>query len=60
MSPTVREIKGEFRTVQELPSKNCLSVSAAQLFNFDPVSNTPVIAELVKVSSGRSTDRLKD
>ncbi len=57
---TVREIKEEFRTVEELPSKNCLSVSAAQLLELDPVSNTTVIEELVKVSSGRATDRLKD
>lgn len=57
---TVREIKEEFETVQELPLKNCLSALAAQLFEFDPVSNTTVIAELVKVSSGRATDRLKD
>lgn len=57
---TVREIKEGFGTVQELPLKNCLSVSAVQLFEFDPVSNTTVIAELVKVSSGRATDRLKD
>jgi len=56
----VREIIEGFGTVQELPLKNCLSVLAIQLFEFDSVSNTTVIAEFVKVSSGRATDRLKD